>query len=253
MPGPSASGVKDVLVAYSRGLATIEAVMRSLIRHRTWLAPAVWMAGWRDHLGTVIRFGDATQLPPGEVWLFTDLAAVSLASASIAECPGAELGLYAAEVPGLDIFRKLDGKWDINVNPGSPCGGALVFQAGRLRPGGDVVRRRRAGRRHRPDPPTDARAFLERAFPYRWFLVPQRKSDNGLVTLADAGRGQVAPRSASIASIGSWASSRPRSGSRSTRSASTGPRFRGRPRIRPHPEGRHQSRGPVFPWTFYVR
>ena len=41
--------VKDMLIAYSQGRVKGEAVVRSLIRHRGWLVPAIWLVTWRSH------------------------------------------------------------------------------------------------------------------------------------------------------------------------------------------------------------
>jgi hypothetical protein len=46
MDSPSAPMVKEVLVTYSQGRATPDAVMRALIGYGVRLVPAVWMMAW---------------------------------------------------------------------------------------------------------------------------------------------------------------------------------------------------------------
>jgi hypothetical protein len=188
MHGPSAQMVKEVLVAYSQGRATRDAVMRSLVGYRGWLVPALWMISWRPGSDTLIIYGDTTRLPPGEVWVFTDHDAASLAANA-----GAQLGAYAADIPGTEIFRRLDQKWTVRVNPGSPAEEAWFISrdASALASNWcDAVELEEAlAQIPHPDP----EALMKLVLAYKWFVVLLRKSDHGVVTFTDESRTEVAP------------------------------------------------------------
>lgn len=108
------------LIDYSQNCAGPDDVMRSLVSHKGWLAPALMFVrsdGQNlalDH--QMVLFGSETRLPPNELWIFTDRAA-----AERAEEAGALLGPYAADIAGAQLFGMLDERFQIvRVNPHSP-------------------------------------------------------------------------------------------------------------------------------------
>ena len=108
-----------VLTAYSQQRATADEVMRSLTSHRGWLAPGTLFAqSGEEHLffDRIVLFSTETRLPPGELWMFTDLSAAQHAQAA-----GALLGPYASGITGTELFSKISPDLKIvRVNPYSP-------------------------------------------------------------------------------------------------------------------------------------
>jgi hypothetical protein len=118
-----------VLIEYSQKRAGANEVMRALTSHKGWLAPALMVArpeGQDLFLDSMVLFGTETQLPPGELWVFTDRAAAERAQAA-----GAMLGAYAAGVAGTELFGKIDPGFQIvRVNPYSPVEQGWQFLPG---------------------------------------------------------------------------------------------------------------------------
>lgn len=119
MENKSLSEPVRVLTDYSQKRASVNEVMRALASHKGWLAPALMFAqAGEQHLflDSVVLFGMETRLPPGELWVFTDRPAAERAQAA-----GALLGPYAADIPGTELFGKMDPGFQIvRVNPYSP-------------------------------------------------------------------------------------------------------------------------------------
>lgn len=108
-----------VLIDYSQKRVGVSEVMRALVGHKDWLAPALMFAqeGEQDiFLDGMVLFGMETRLPTGELWVFTDRAAAERAQAA-----GAQLGPYASKISGTELFNKIDPRFQIvRVNPYSP-------------------------------------------------------------------------------------------------------------------------------------
>jgi hypothetical protein len=119
-----------VLTDYSQKRAGANEVMRALAGHKGWLAPALMFvqAEGQDLFldSPVVLFGTETHLPPGELWVFTDRTA-----AERAQAVGAQLGLYAADIAGTELFGKIDpGLQIVRVNPYSPAEQGWQFLQG---------------------------------------------------------------------------------------------------------------------------
>ena len=119
-----------VLTDYSQKRVGANEVMRALASHKGWLAPALMFAraeGQDLFLdGGMVLFGAETRLPPGELWVFTDRAAAERAQAA-----GAQLGPYASNISGTELFTKIDPRLDVvRVNPYSPVEQTWQFQQG---------------------------------------------------------------------------------------------------------------------------
>ena len=119
-----------VLTAYSQKLVGTNEVMRALASHKGWLAPALMFARaeGQDLIldNRMVLFSTETRLPPGELWVFTDLAAAQRAQAA-----GALLGPYAADIAGTELFGQLDPDLQIvRVNPYSPSEQGWQFHHG---------------------------------------------------------------------------------------------------------------------------
>jgi hypothetical protein len=119
-----------VLTDYSQKRVGANEVMRALAGHKGWLAPALMFvqAEGQDLFldSPVVLFGTETHLPPGELWVFTDRAVAERAQAA-----GAQLGLYAADIAGTELFGKIDPGFQIvRVNPYSPAEQGWQFLQG---------------------------------------------------------------------------------------------------------------------------
>lgn len=118
-----------VLTDYSQKRLGADEVMRALVSHKGWFAPALMFARPRGqdlYLDSMVLFSTETRLPPGELWVFTDRAAAERAQAA-----GALLGPYAPDIAGTDLFRKLDpGLRIVRVNPYSPAEQGWQFLPG---------------------------------------------------------------------------------------------------------------------------
>jgi hypothetical protein len=120
-----------VLIEYSQKRAGASEVMRAFAGHKGWLAPALMFARQAQGQNYIldspmVLFSTETQLPPGELWVFTDRAAAERAQAA-----GALLGPYAADIAGTDLFDKLDPSLQIvRVNPYSPSEQGWQFLPG---------------------------------------------------------------------------------------------------------------------------
>lgn len=119
----------QMLTAYSEGRANANDVMRALVSHHGWLVPALLVAGGGEQAGVVenmTMFGAETQLPPGELWIFTDREA-----AEVAQAAGASLGAYACGIAGTQLFRSIDpNAKTVRVNPYSPRERTWIFSEG---------------------------------------------------------------------------------------------------------------------------
>ena len=130
MGNESLSDPVRVLADYSQQRVGANEVMRALVGHKGWLAPALMFAraeGQDLFLDSrMALFGTETRLPPGELWVFTDLAAAQRAQAA-----GALLGPYAADIAGAELFGKIDPGFKIvRVNPYSPAEQGWQFLPG---------------------------------------------------------------------------------------------------------------------------
>ena len=120
----------SVLTDYSQKRAGADEVMRALAGHKGWLAPALMFARaqGQDLIldSRMVLFSAEARLPPGELWVFTDLAAAQRAQAA-----GALLGMYAADIAGTELFGKIDpGLQIVRVNPYSPAEQGWEFHHG---------------------------------------------------------------------------------------------------------------------------
>lgn len=106
------------LRAFSKKSATQHDVMRSLMAYPDWHVPAAvtFEIPERDYYEAIYKFREPTNVPPGQIWIFTDYPA-----ALRAQSAGAFLGPYFTSVLGTEVFSHLNSKWDrVLVNPGSP-------------------------------------------------------------------------------------------------------------------------------------
>jgi hypothetical protein len=119
----------QMLSAYSQQRAGVNDVMRSLTSHRGWLVPATLFAQGSEPtrvFDRMLMFGTETRLPPGELWVFTDLEAANLAQGA-----GALLGAYAGGISGTELFRMIGPDLKtVRVNPGSPRERTWIFTDG---------------------------------------------------------------------------------------------------------------------------
>lgn len=117
------------LVAYSEGRASMSEVVRSLISHHKWLVPAAFAAQGFEETRAVESMeilSTEAQLPPDELWIFTDSEA-----AHVAQAKGAMLGAYTGGIFGTEVFRKIKPEIKmVRVNPGSPRERTWMFQDG---------------------------------------------------------------------------------------------------------------------------
>lgn len=119
----------QMLTAYGEGRANVNDVMRALVSYRGWLVPLFLFAQGGEQnrkADRVLMLSPEAQLPPGELWVFTDAEA-----AGIAQAKGALLGAYAGNMSGTELFRKIDPNFQtVRVNPGSPRERGWLFQEG---------------------------------------------------------------------------------------------------------------------------
>jgi hypothetical protein len=171
---------REVLAAHHHGLATPEEVVRSLIAYDNWVVPVFWMSWWRTTFANIALFGNETELPPDELWLFTDLDAAELAAAT-----GAHLGCYATGPTGREVFRRLNDRWSwhVRVNPCSPA--EATWSLGKSDAHWATIwsdtfdLEELLAQRPNPDP----KAKLHQILGFRWYVVLMRKSDGAIVTL----------------------------------------------------------------------
>ena len=117
---------RATFVEYSRQEVDTDAVMRALVEHDGWFAPALLLAqGYgRQELEHLTMFGEETRLPEGEVWLFTEMS-----TATRAQEQGALLGAYEGGIWGANLFGGWRAEWGVvRINPGSPAEETLVLQ-----------------------------------------------------------------------------------------------------------------------------
>jgi hypothetical protein len=119
----------QMLTAYGEGRANVNDVMRALVSHRDWFVPlALLVQGGEQNrkVESVLMLSTEAQMPPGELWVFTDSEA-----AGIAQAKGASLGAYAGGIAGTELFRIIDPNFQtVRVNPGSPRERTWTFQEG---------------------------------------------------------------------------------------------------------------------------
>lgn len=112
--------IYGILGAFSMKKLAAEDVMRGMMEHDGWLAPAVALpANAEGHVvaDRIVMYGEETRLPPGELWLFTEER-----YAEAAHRQGALLGACAAGLRGVDVFASTpEGLQILKVNPGSPA------------------------------------------------------------------------------------------------------------------------------------
>jgi hypothetical protein len=105
-------------------------VARALVSHRGWLVPLAFatqgVEQTRFSVDGVTILSSEAQMPPDELWIFTDQQA-----AMTAQEKGALLGTYAGGFAGTELFRKIlpDVK-TVRVNPGSPREQTWMFMDG---------------------------------------------------------------------------------------------------------------------------
>lgn len=117
------------LLAYSQERADTNDVMRALTSHRGWLVPVGLIAESIEQsrvVDNLTLLSGETRLPPGELWIFTDLEAALLAQAA-----GALLGAYAGGIAGTELFSIIDPNLKtLRINPGSPRERTWIFMDG---------------------------------------------------------------------------------------------------------------------------
>ncbi|MFL6255288.1 MAG: hypothetical protein ACJ74T_09705 [Pyrinomonadaceae bacterium] len=119
----------DVLAAFGEGRANAHDVMRALVSHRGWLVPLGFLAECRGdgaRADSILILSHEAQVPPGNLWLFTDEEA-----ALLAQSKGAMLGAYASGMSGTELFGAVGSQYQtVYVNPGSPPARTWLFQEG---------------------------------------------------------------------------------------------------------------------------
>lgn len=119
----------EMLTAYSEGRASMENVVRALITHRGWLVPLSFAAlgvEQKRSVDSMEILSPEAQIPPDELWIFTERQA-----AHTAQSKGALLGAYAGGIAGTEVFRKIPyGIKTVRVNPGSPPEQTWMFLEG---------------------------------------------------------------------------------------------------------------------------
>lgn len=105
----------DALRAYAEEHASLHEVMRALVAHRGWLAPAgfVHATTGADTFDTVVLAGASFDGPAEELWLFTDRAHLDQVVGQ-----GVQLGAYVPDRAGWDLFGRLGGYACTKVNIG---------------------------------------------------------------------------------------------------------------------------------------
>ena len=114
-----AAMITDILQQFSRKEVGSDAVLRALVSHDGWFAPAAYAytAFKKDHFEKVTLWGSETKLPPGQLWFFTGPE-----HGEMAQQKGAMLGAYTSPLDGATLFGSLEGSGfvEVKVNPGSP-------------------------------------------------------------------------------------------------------------------------------------
>lgn len=109
--------LQETLLAFGKKTAGKDQVMRALCEHTGWFAPAVYacLALKTQTFEKITLWGAEANLPPGKLYLFTDVGAGNLASQKLT------LGPYASPLPGAPLLSYLPaGFKELVVNPGSP-------------------------------------------------------------------------------------------------------------------------------------
>jgi len=127
--------IYGILGAFSQKKLGQDRVMRGLMTHDGWLAPAVTLAPDADGnvvTDNIVMYGTETRLPPGEMWLFTERC-----YAQAAHEKGGHLGALASDLRGVDVFSNVPvGMQKLLVNPGSrPEEGWFLGSAGAIQLG----------------------------------------------------------------------------------------------------------------------
>lgn len=104
---------------YAKKAASRDEVMRALAAYDNWYVPAVMLpaelAG-QVHEHAVV-FGTETNLPPGRIWIFTDVEAANVAAAATKVA----MGLYIGGISGTDVLGSFDERFlSVEVNAASP-------------------------------------------------------------------------------------------------------------------------------------
>jgi hypothetical protein len=114
----------SVLAAFGANRIGTSQVLRALMEHPSWLAPAgpYASAGGDLVVPKMVLYGDQARMPPGVVWVFSDRAHADRANAQLV-AQGGQLGPYVEGVSGVDVFSRLESfKFEkLNVNIGSPA------------------------------------------------------------------------------------------------------------------------------------
>ena len=125
----SSANPVQVLMEYSQKRVDVNDVMRSLASHEGWLAPALLFVKSGETelvLDRLVLLGTETRMPPGELWVFTNQSAAERAQAA-----GAQLGPYAADITGTQLFDKFSPHIQlVRVNPYSPDEQGWQFRPG---------------------------------------------------------------------------------------------------------------------------
>lgn len=113
---PNPETPREALRRFAAKHGTQHDVMRALVGHdgylvpikaRPWAAQAKW--------DQVIHMGSESDMPPGELWVFTD--------EEILEAVAKEqrLAIYGGPARGRDVFSRLPADlWALRINPGAP-------------------------------------------------------------------------------------------------------------------------------------
>jgi hypothetical protein len=106
----------ETLRAYAEKKIGNEGLLRAAVEHDGWLVPVEVYARGKDPVVAkrVVLLGEKTSMTPGQLWFFSDDERARRAAAS------GRLGAFAADVPGVEAFRNLEGFERLEVNPGSP-------------------------------------------------------------------------------------------------------------------------------------
>lgn len=119
----ASAAILAVLGAFGAGRATGDQVLRGLMEHPAWLAPAWLFADGRADVVVpkLVLFGEEARMPPGVCWLFTDRAHAEHANAQLV-AQGGQLGPYVEGASGVEVFRRMAIQTfeKLNVNIGSP-------------------------------------------------------------------------------------------------------------------------------------
>jgi hypothetical protein len=109
---------KETLLAYGQQQASLEEVLRSLVSYDGWLVKdslAAHVTG-RTRFARSLALGSPSNIPPDQLWYYTDEA-----SAQQAVDKGARLGTYVGGVPGARLFAATPANFaSVSVNIGCP-------------------------------------------------------------------------------------------------------------------------------------